>query len=105
MIENMSEKLKVIIVPVGQKPYVAEIPHTLETLQNIVRGYIEVAVIPIVENVVVVCNENGMIDGLPKNLLGIHGDFLLVGVEPPEFVSLSDEQIEEIMEIMNNGLN
>lgn len=87
--------LKVIIVPVGQEPYVKEIPHTLEELQKIVGGYIEVATTPI-PNVVIVCNEHGMIDGLPKNLLGIYGDFLFVATEHPEFVSLNEEQIKQV---------
>lgn len=65
--------------------------------------------LPYVEGSKIICNEEGKLLGLEQNRLYfsigfppamdyICGDFLIVGVDGEEFCSLTDEQIEIIME-------
>lgn len=59
--------MKVIIVKPFTNPYVANIKGDLESMQKIVGGYIE-AVYPFDdEEIALVCNEEGKINGLMPN--------------------------------------
>lgn len=96
MIEN---KLRCLLVEPYRLPEVIEINNTLEDKQKIVGGYIECAYLPNDEEVVIICNEEGKINGLQLNRdIGhdiIAGPFLIVGddYENGNFKSLTDEQI------------
>lgn len=74
----MSKKIKVIKFPVGSDPMVVEIDDSLEAMQAVVGGYLEVVV---VDGLDLWCNEEGLIDDMPFNRLmgghAIHGDFFL----------------------------
>ena len=60
--------LRVLLVEVGKDPHVVEIPHKLEELQKLVEGPIEtVCYFEDDPDVVLVCNEEGKITGLPLN--------------------------------------
>lgn len=59
-------KLSVLLVEPGKCPEVIEIEDTLEAMQNIVGGDIEVYE-PFDDEVVIVCNEEGKVKGLPLN--------------------------------------
>lgn len=58
--------LRVLVVEPERTPYVKEIPHTLEALQQEVGGLIEV-IYPYADLVGLVCNEEGKLLGLPLN--------------------------------------
>ena len=96
MIEN---KLRCLLVEPYRLPEVIEINNTLEDKKKIVGGYIECAYLPNDEEVVIICNEEGKINGLQLNRdIGhdiIAGPFLIVGddYENGDFKSLTDEQI------------
>ena len=96
MIEN---KLRCLLVEPYKLPEVIEINNTLEAKQNIVGGYIECAYLPNDEEVVIICNEEGKINGLQLNRdIGhdiIAGPFLIVGddYDNGDFKSLTEEQI------------
>lgn len=96
MIEN---KLRCLLVEPYKLPEVIEINNTLEEKQNIVGGYIECAYLPNDEEVVIICNEEGKINGLQLNRdIGhdiIAGPFLIVGddYDNGDFKSLTEEQI------------
>ncbi|MFZ3577422.1 DUF3846 domain-containing protein [Virgibacillus sp. DJP39] len=91
------EKIKVVIVPVEEEAYITEVENNLEELKKIVDGYLET--IPTeTDDVLVVCNEEGMIHNLPQNVLGIYGTFFIVGIEGSEFVSLNKYQAETVLE-------
>lgn len=96
MIEN---KLRCLLVEPYKLPKVIEINNTLEAKQNIVGGYIECAYLPNDEEVVIICNEEGKINGLQLNRdIGhdiIAGPFLIVGddYDNGDFKSLTEEQI------------
>lgn len=86
------EKIKVIICPTNRAPYVTHISNTLENLQRIVGGSIEV--VGILERIVAICNEEGRIIGLPENKSflcdGIRGDCIICGTRGEEFADLND---------------
>jgi hypothetical protein len=104
------EKIKVLLVKVGEEPKVVEIENTLEAKQKIVGGYIEMAQPPIHgDSAVIICNEEGKLMGLKPNryLLDrngvpydvVCGDFIIVDApfDSDDFGGLSDEQIEKYM--------
>jgi hypothetical protein len=100
--------MQVLIVEPMKSPYVKEIDEGLESLQHEVGGYIE-AVYPFEDEVAIICNEEGKLDGLDLNraLRGddgeiydiIAGTFLIVGLTEENFGSLTPEQITKFSEM------
>lgn len=98
----MKNELKVLLVEPNKRPRTVTIPHELEEMQRLVGGYIE-TVYPFADPVVLVCNEEGKLNGLPLNraLFGedgrvydiIAGSFFIAHVPPDaeDFQSLPDE--------------
>lgn len=103
----MENKLKCLLVEPYKLPKVIEIDNTLETKQELVGGYIECAYLPNDDNVVLICNEEGKINGMKLNRdIGhdiIAGPFLIVGddYENGDFKSLTEEQIIKYKELFN----
>ncbi len=105
--------MKVLIVAPGKVPYVKEIANTLEAMQEIVGGYIQ-AVYPFPDEVALVCNEEGKLEGLPLNRalrdeVGeiydiISGTFFLCAApaDSENFESLSEKQIEKYSALFHN---
>ena len=97
----MSKKLKGLLVAENKLPEVVEIPDTLKSLQELVGGYIEYCYMPEHEDVVLICNEEGKINGMgPNRDIGhdiIFGPFFVIGDNPEigENISLTDEQISK----------
>ena len=56
------KQIDVYIMLPGEAPYKARIDNTLEALQEIVGGYIEVVSFP--ADLVVICNEEGRLKGM-----------------------------------------
>ena len=75
---------------------VLEIPNTLEALQEVVGGYIEV--VHIFSEIVLICDEEGRIKDKSINPYSndIRGDFILCGTAGEEFRSLSTREMEVI---------
>ena len=100
--------MQALIVEPLKAPYVKEIGEDLEDLQHEVGGYIE-AVYPFEDEVAIVCNEEGKLEGLDLNrsLRGddgeiydiIAGKFLVVGLTEDSFGSLAPEQIAKYSEM------
>ena len=96
--------MKVLLVKPKKKPEVVEIEGSLESLQKMVGGYIEVTY-PFDDPVGLIMNEEGKLLGLPSNRALkdsngriydiIAGDFLITGLTEENFGSLSDELIEK----------
>lgn len=80
--------LEAVVVAPGRKPRVTIIANTLEGLQSIVGGYIEV--VGFTEENVIVCNEEGRLLGLPENRMGIRGTFIVLGRGDGEFGNVCD---------------
>ena len=95
----LEKRIRCLLVEPHDLPKEIEIDNTLEAKQKIVGGYIECVYLPNDEEVVIICNEEGKINGLKLNRdIGhdiIAGPFLIVGddYENGNFKSLTDEQI------------
>ena len=95
----IEEKIKCLLVKPYELPQEIEIDNTLEAKQKLVGGWIEQAFLPKDDSVVLICNEEGKINGMKANRdIGhdiIAGPFLIVGddYENGDFKSLSEDQI------------
>jgi hypothetical protein len=95
--------MRVIVCEVGRAPELREIPNTLKALQETVGGYIEtlhphrVGLTGLIHNTVMIFNEEGRLQGLPPNRLGIVGTLIFAGVRDSEFCSLTDGQVNTIL--------
>lgn len=93
-----------LLVAPNEHPKVVEISTRLEDLQQAVGGYIE-AIYPFDDDVSLIMNEEGKINGLPLNRALrnenhevydiIAGSFLVMGLTDDNFGSLSKEQISK----------
>ena len=96
---NINSKLKCLLVKPYELPEVIEIDNTLEAKQELVGGCIECVYLPNDNDVVLICNEEGKINGMKLNRdIGhdiIAGPFLIVGddYENGDFKSLTEDQI------------
>lgn len=94
----LEEKIKCLLVKPYELPKEIEIDNTLEAKQKLVGGYIEQAFLPKDDSVVLICNEEGKINGMkPNRDIGhdiIFGPFLIVGndYENGGYKSLTSEQ-------------
>ena len=94
--------MNVLVVEPGYLPYEKEIKDSadhLEQMQAIVGGLIE-PIYPYHEEVSIVCNEEGLINGLPFNRSvpggygGVFGTFFICGLGEEDFCSLPPDLME-----------
>ena len=84
--------MRILIVEPDRHPRMAEIPHTLEAMQQTVGGYIEITY-PWEDPVALVCDEEGLLKQLPFNRLvarqcAIFGTFFLCGISEEDLTDL-----------------
>ena len=101
-IQEKADTMTVLLVEPNKYPEVKEIGTDLDSLQQAVGGNIEVTY-PFEDNVGLVVNEEGKINGMPLNravrddagevMNIIAGSFLVVGLTEDSFGSLTQEQI------------
>ncbi len=94
--------MKAVIVEPMEKPIIKDIENSLESLQEIVGGYIQV--IEPFDDAAIICNEEGKLRSLPlnralKNEDGsiydiLCGTFIISGLTEEDFGDLTDEQAE-----------
>ncbi len=95
----MNDKIKCLLVEPYELPKEIIIDNTLEAKQKIVGGDIECVYLQNNDDVVLICNEEGKINGMKLNReIGydiIAGPFLIVGddYENGEFKSLTSNQL------------
>lgn len=94
--------MNVLIVEPEKAPRIANITGDLNSLQQVVGGYIE-AVYPYDDPVAIVCNEEGKLLGLPMNRKLedydiIAGTFVVCGTCEEDFDSLTPELAEKYRE-------
>ena len=95
----LEEKIKCLLVKPYELPEEIEIDNTLEAKQKLVGGYIEQVFLPKDDSVVLICNEEGKINGMkPNRDIGhdiIFGPFLIVGndFENGGYKSLTEQQV------------
>lgn len=108
--------LKVLIVEPLKDPYATEISGSLESMQEIVGGLIQV-IYPFDDpGIALVCNDEGKLMGLPLNRLLADGDgraydiiagtFFLCSApaDSDSFGSLTEEQIEQYTAYYKNQM-
>ena len=95
--------MNVLVVEPGFLPYEKEI-NGLEEMQKTVGGLIQ-SIYPFQEEVGLVCNENGIFEGLEFNRSipersygGIFGTFFVCGLGEEDFISLTPEQVKTYTE-------
>ena len=91
--------MKILIFEPHKHPRRADIPHTLENLQEIVGGYIQ-AIYPWEDRVAVVCDDDGLSKHYELNRyiapgVVIAGTFFICGLGEENFDDLSDELAEK----------
>lgn len=77
-----------------------EIEGSLKSMQDIVGGYIEVVKIPY-KNVVLLCNEEGLINGLEENYAfgyPYRGTIFICNTDGEEFTSITEEEARDMFE-------
>ena len=89
---------------------VIEIDDTLEEMQRLVGGHIEVYPVCFEHNIILICNEEGKLDDLPATALVevdkrlspevICGNFFVCRVSGENMVSIEDGDIEYIKEFI-----
>ena len=89
--------MKILICEPHKRPYVKDIEHTLENLQEIVGGYIQ-ALYPFDDDVAIVANEEALLIGLEPNRAVerygiIFGTFFICGLTEDDFTGLTPQQI------------
>ena len=94
--------MDVLIVEPEKAPRMASITGDLNSLQQVVGGYIE-AVYPYDDPVAIVCHEEGKLIGLPLNRKLedydiIAGTFIVCGLGEEDFDSLTPELAEKYRE-------
>ena len=99
------ETIHVLYKAPGMPPEPREIPNTLEELQASVGGHIET--LTIASDAVIICNEEGRLQGLPYNCTFFGADFvgpiLISGVDGEEFASLSPEAMGILLSAMDGA--
>ena len=99
------DKIKALYIKPNTLPEVVEIENNLKTFQKMVDGHIECAYLMDDNDVVLICNEEGKINGMELNRdIGhdiIAGPFLVVNDEGDDFGSLTEEQIKKYTDRFN----
>jgi len=89
----MSDKIKCYCKRPDSKLYSTWISNNLKNLQTFVGGYIEV--VPVTRNIVMICNEEGKLQGLDPNFRYltdmIVGPVIFCGVKGEEFADMPVE--------------
>ena len=103
--------IRILVIPPSEAPHPKEIPHTLESLQSIVGGNIEV-LYPFKDHVGVVCHEFGKFIDLPLNRALrddsgriydiIAGTFFIIGLGIDDFESLTEEMLVKYEKLFHN---
>ncbi len=110
MIQN---KMRIVVVPPGNIPQERMIPGTLESFQDIVKGDIEVTTDDRLPGMLLVINNECKINEMrfcrkiftnsyPEY---IFGTFFVVGNGKDGFVSLTDEQVQQVKTRFKFGLS
>lgn len=99
----MTELIKVLYYEAGKQPEVKIIKNTLEAMQELVQGHIEVVPHDEIAGCFYVCNENGKNEDLLANcwIYGgrdyIAGNFFVCRTEGEDMASIGDEDIDRLI--------
>ena len=98
--------MKIVYKKPNEKPYELEIDNSLEKLQELVGGYIEVIPANEDKSILIVVNEEGRLKDLESNILlgntHIMGNVIFVqNGDDGEFHSLTDEMVKAIIKLLS----
>lgn len=99
--KELQRNIDVLYIEPNKLPVKKTIKNTLEEKQKLVGGYIEYTYLEDCEDIAIVCNEEGKINGMsPNRDIGhdiVFGSFFIVGDDPElgEDRSLTEEQIKK----------
>ena len=98
----------------GERAHAMVVPNDLHTLQDLVGGYIETVTIPVTprigneKDLIIICDEEGKLkEGVQPNFWcltacdEIYGPVLVVGADGEDFGSLTDRDVDLVLEKMN----
>lgn len=103
------KKIKVLWCPVAGEPSIEAINNDLETMQEMVDGYIEC--VPLRKDIDLICNEEGLIRGMPLNKnrypqmlgypeLAIYGNYFLCSHDiVGNFKSIPTNDLNRLLEL------
>lgn len=86
-----SKKVTILLCRVGQEPQTLDIDNTLEAMQGVVGGLIEM--VPLAPHIDIVCNEEGKLLSLPLNRMHPQGHDVICG---DMFISRSNAEGETV---------
>lgn len=104
-------KIKILACPVDREPYITNIENSLKNMQNYVGGYIETVTVLKNPQVILICDEEGVLKGRAVNpsipYLAEHGgwapeivgDCFFCGVSGEEFADLPDEWKDVLLKL------
>jgi len=97
--------LKIVFKKPSEKPMAMEIENTLEKLQELVEGYIEVVPANNDKSILMIVNEEGLLNNLEPNIwidnTCIVGNVIFVqNGDDGEFHSLTDDMVKAIIRIL-----
>lgn len=101
------DKIRILQVCPNEVPKVVNITNSLRTMQKLVNGKIEITYLLNDEEVCIICNDEGKLNGsLPNRIVGqdiIYDNFLVVGddIANGDFKSLTIQQIKKYRQIFN----
>ena len=100
------QQIMVVIKEPGKEPYVDPLfDNTLEAFQKAVGGYIET--VRIAEDLLIVCNEEGLINNLPFNTkvcgYPLFGTVVGLGIKGDGFASLKAACIPAVRRLLSRG--
>ena len=81
---DTADKISVLLVQPGKYPKMIEIEDSLESMQNVVGGDIE-EYMPFEDEVAIICNEEGKINGMPLNRAIYDSDKEIVDIISGDF--------------------
>ena len=98
----MEKELMRVVIAHTSRVEVKDIPNTLEALQKIVGGNIEVFRAFADKDIVTICNEEGYLLNLKPNKYfpGIVGNVVICGVNGEEFTSISTEKAKKLARLL-----
>ena len=107
----MKNEIKVLLVEPGKYPRMTAIRNELDALQETVGGFIE-AIYPFDDEVAIVCNEEGKLDGSALNRALrddngeiydiIAGTFFVCGLGEEDFDSLPESLVSKYESLFHN---
>ena len=101
---NMEERnsIEVIMVEPGKRPRIEVMNDSLEAMQKAVGGYIE-EYMPFEDDVALVCNEEGKMNGMPLNraVYGEDGQIMDI-IAGPFFIAYAPVESEKFLTLPEN---